>query len=192
MRLTARLDESTVAVLLDQLLPVTIDLQEEEPGTRWVRVHKPQRFEFVAGQGIRIHTAAVFQWTALGFRIPVTIESIELMLRPLVVEEGEGLGKLVFRPEIEGTDFRMVPAFIDAQIARVINAKLADQGDRLAWHFGQTLAAHYTLPPTISPTADFDLVARDAVVETTNDNLVLSVTLEMRFTREAQAGDLPH
>jgi hypothetical protein len=183
MRIKATLDESTVASLLDQLLPVTIDLNETEPGTRWVRVEKPERFDFVAGEGIRVHTAAAIRWTALGIAIPVTIKSIALMLRPAIAVDEQLGGSLVFRPEIEGTDFKMMPAFVDAQIARTINAELSKQGDRLAWPFGKALALRAPLPSSISPAAQFELAAGDAAVETSDDQLTLELTLSMRFSR---------
>lgn len=183
MRIKATLDQATVAALLDELLPVTVDLDDTEPGTRWVRVEKPEHFDFVAGEGIRVHTAAAITWTALGIAIPATINSIALMLRPAIVSDGQRGGSLVFRPEIEGADLKMVPAFVDAQIARAINAELSKQGDRLAWHFGEALALRTPLPPSISPAAQFELAAQDAVVETTDDQLTLELTLSMRFTR---------
>jgi hypothetical protein len=190
MRIKATLDESTVASLLDQLLPVTIDLHETEPGTRWVRVEKPERFDFVAGEGIRVHTAAAIRWTALGIAIPVTIKSIALILRPAIITDEQPGGSLVFRPEIEGTDFKMVPAFVDARIARAINAELSKQGDRLAWPFGTSLALRTPLPPSITPATQFELAAEDAVVETTDHQLTLELTLSMRFTQtSASLGD---
>ncbi|HET6280426.1 MAG TPA: hypothetical protein VFH73_05655, partial [Polyangia bacterium] len=92
-------------------------------------------------------------------------------------------GSLVFRPEIEGTDFKMMPAFVDAQIARTINAELSKQGDRLAWPFGKALALRAPLPSSISPAAQFELAAGDAAVETSDDQLTLELTLSMRFSR---------
>jgi hypothetical protein len=185
MRIKATLDESTVASLLDELLPVTIDLHETEPGTRWVRVEKPERLDFVAGEGIRLHTAGAIRWTALGMSIPVTIKSIALMLRPAIVSDEKLGGSLVFRPEIEATDLKMLPAFVDAQIARAINAELSKQGDRLAWPFGQSLALSTPLPSSISQATQFELAAASAVVETTDDQLTLELTLSMRFTKPA-------
>lgn len=185
MRITAALDEATVAVLLDELLPVTIDLHEAEPGTRWIRVEKPDHFEFVAGEGIRIHAAAAIEWKTLGLAIPATLKSVEVMLRPAIVVDEQRGGTLVFRPEVEGADFKLVPAFIDAQIARVINSELSKEGNRLAWHFGETLALRTPLPSSISPATQFALSAEDAVVETTADQLTLALTLSMRFGRSA-------
>jgi hypothetical protein len=183
MRIKATLDEATVAALLDELLPVTVDLDETEPGTRWVRVEKPERFDFVAGEGVRVHAAAAIRWTALGIAIPVTVNSLALLLRPGIVSDEQRGGSLVFRPEIEAADLKMVPAFVDARIARSINAELSKQGDRLAWHFGETLALRTPLPSTISPAAQFVLAAQDATVETTNDQLKLELSLSMGFTR---------
>lgn len=183
MRITAALDEATVAALLDELLPVTIDLHEAEPGTRWIRVEKPDHFEFVAGEGIRIHAGAAIEWKTLGLAIPATLKSVEVMLRPAIVVDEQRGGALVFSPQVEATDFKLVPAFIDAQIARAINAELSKESNRLAWHFGETLALHTPLPPTISPTTQFELSAGDAVVQTTDTQLTLAVTLSMHFTR---------
>lgn len=183
MRITAVLDEATVAALLDELLPVTVDLHEAEPGTRWIRVEKPDHFDFVAGEGIRIHAAASIEWKTLGLAIPATLKSVEVMLRPAIVVDEQRGGTLVFRPEVEAADFKLVPAFIDAQLARIINAELSKEGNRLAWHFGETLALQTPLPSSISPPTRFDLLADDAVVETTGEQLSLALTLSMRFTR---------
>jgi hypothetical protein len=191
MRITAALDEKTVAALLDELLPVTIDLQESEPGTRWIRVEKPDHFEFVAGEGIRIHAGATIEWKALGLAIPATLKSVEVMLRPAIVVDEQRGGTLVFRPEVEAADFKLVPAFIDAQIARVINSQLAKESNQLAWHFAETLALRAPLPPIISPATQFELSAEDAVVQTTDDQLTLALTLSMRFARASEATSSP-
>jgi hypothetical protein len=183
MRISATLDETAVAALLDELLPVTIDLHPPEPGTRWVRVEKPDGFDFVAGEGVRIRAAATVQWTALGIAIPVTVNSLALMLRPVIVVDEERGGSLVFRPEIESADLKMVPAFVDERIARSINAKLAEEGDLAAWNFAQTLAIRSPLPSNISPAAELHIAAGDAVVQADDTQLSLSLTLTMRFAR---------
>lgn len=191
LRVTARLDEAAVKEILDELLPITIDLAEEgeAAGERWLRVDKPQQVDFVEGEGLRVVTSARVRWRAAGMRVPVTLKGAELMIRPVVDQDDLG-AKLLFVPSVEKTDFKLIPGFLDRRIETRINDALEDNGHRLAWHFGQTLAATVAMPASMAPVEAFLLSAEDAEVSVTADALMLSLVLGMRFARrEGDGGD---
>src|SRR3989442_13033074 len=84
--ITARLEEATVKHLLDQLLPARVLLDEGQ--TRWLQIERAQHVDFVAGEGLRVKTAGQLQWHAAGLPIGVTLNSAQLMLKPVVEPDG--------------------------------------------------------------------------------------------------------
>src|SRR5437660_11400606 len=92
--ITARLEEATVKVLLDELLPARMLLDDAQ--TRWIQIERAQHVDFVEGEGLRVKSSGQLQWTAAGLPIGVTLKSAQLMLKPLVEADEHG-GRLVFR-----------------------------------------------------------------------------------------------
>ncbi len=84
--LTATLDETTVRELLNELLPLRIDLGDENHANRWFQIQPPQLIEFVPDKGIRIQTSAQLHWTVAGMGIPFTILSVRLLLALPVID----------------------------------------------------------------------------------------------------------
>lgn len=186
LHITAELAEADVRTLLDQLLPLTVDLGAlgEEPGRRFLEIERANSVEFVAGQGLRVRTGARVQWTALGLPVPARLNELELVLRPAIEEEEAG-PRLVFRPTIENADFRLLPAAVDRAITARINAALDEEAHLLAWHAGQSLARSIALPANLSPKVAFELGAGAATVEVTDRAIVLRLAVTMRFSRSS-------
>jgi hypothetical protein len=186
VHITARLEEATINELLGELLPAKILLDEEgEQGEkkRWVRIERASQIDFVADRGVRVHTSGQIQWLAAGLPINLTLNSVQLLLRPEIASDPHG-GRLVFRPALEDLDLKNVPGFLDRGVAGIINGKLAAQGDELAWDFGRSLAVNVPLPASIAPLETFQLSVRAAQVVVLADALELTVTFDMRFSRK--------
>jgi len=183
VHITARLDEATIKQLLAELLPAKILLDEEGDKGRWVRIEPPGQVDFIADRGLRLQTSGQIQWLAAGLPINLTLNSVQLMLRPEIADDAHG-GRLVFRPALEELDLKNVPGFLDRGVAGIINGKLASQGDELAWEFGRSLAVNYPLPPTIVPHEAFQKSVRAAQVAVLHDALELTLTFDMRFSRK--------
>jgi hypothetical protein len=185
VQITARLEEATVKELLSELLPATIDLDEEGEKGRWIRIDEARHVDFVSGEGLRVETGGQLQWSAAGLPISVTFQSAQLMLRPVVVEDEHG-GRLVFKPALEALDLKNVPGFVDRGVLSIVNGRLDSQGDSLAWPFGQTLTVSVDLPPTLEPVDKLQLGVRSAQVVVLPDAIVFTVSFSMAFTRGAQ------
>jgi hypothetical protein len=183
VRITARLEEGTVKELLDQLLPANVLLDDADK-ERWIQIGRASHVDFVPGTGLRVATSGELRWRAAGLPITVAFHSAQLMLQPLVVEDGLR-GRLVFHPSLEELDLKNVPAFLDSGVVAIINNRLAAQDDALAWHFGETLARSFPLPGTIVPAEALELGAREARVSVVEDALVFSLELSLAFSRAA-------
>lgn len=186
MKVTARLDEESIKQILDDLLPLTVILDEDGGGDRWLRIDPARTVDFVADDGLRVEVAGHLHWKTAGVSLPLTIKSAQLMLRPVVVSDDDG-GRLVFRPALESMDLKNVPGFVDSGITNLINKRLAGEGDKLAWRFGKTLRATVPVGKDLVEIANFVLSAGAAAVLTLDDAVVLTVDLQMRFTRSDAA-----
>lgn len=186
LRITARLDRDAVVAILDELLPVTIDVSADpdEPGERWIRIDKARQVDFAVSEGLRVQTNARIQWKAAGLRIPTTADVL-LVLRPTLATDDRG-GKLVFQASVQHADFKHMPAFVDRRLTGRINQALATEGDLLAWHFGESLALKVAMPPNMSPLDAFELRPGTATVQVFDDALELSLMLALSFVRRPE------
>ena len=182
MHITARLEEATIKQLLGELLPAKILLDEQGEKGRWIQIEPPSQVDFIAGQGLRLQTNGQIQWLAAGLPINLTLNSVQLMLRPEIASDPQG-GRLVFRPALEDLDLKNVPGFLDRGVAGMINGKLASEGDELAWNFGRSLAQNVPLPASIVPPEAFQLSVHAAQVVVLADALEMTLTFDMRFSR---------
>ena len=186
MEISATLDSQTVVQLLNELTPVTVHVSGDgAKGERWVRVERPEQVEFVAGEGLRIRTAAKLQWTVAGIHIPFGIRSLQIMLRPLIAHVGDE-GRLVFRATIESADLKLVPSVIDAGIVAKVNELLEAQGDMLAWNFGDMLTRSFAMPETMEPIEALHLRATNGAVEVRADGLRFALKIPMQFGRKIE------
>lgn len=186
LRITSELGEDVVRELLEQFFPATVDLNplqaDADAERRWLRIERPHQLDFVAGEGVRVRTAASLQWTAIGFAVPVTVHEIELMIVPAIAQDERG-PKLVFRPSVEKADVKRLPAFLDQMVSRRINDALAAEGDLLGWHFGESLDLRVPLPPNLSPVDALQLGAGDMTVAVFDRAIVLTLEVKVAFTR---------
>lgn len=189
MHLIARLDEATLREILDELLPVTILLDDGAAGGpggrdgRWVRIEPSQHLDFIADEGLRLRTGGQIRWLTAGVPVEATLHSVQVMLRPEVLPEKHG-GKLRFRPELESVDVKNVPAFIDRGILALVNRQLSARADEMVWNFGQSLGLAVPLPPLLEGVSTLQLDARNASVQITDHAIELGLTLSLHFLRK--------
>ena len=177
--LSALLDRDTLRSLLEQLTPLRVALDEQDPN-RFFLIDRPDLLEFVAGTGVRIRTSARLQWTLAGMIIPLTVKSATFLLEPWLSPPPH-LGRLNFRLQLEQMDLKNVPAMVDEQVALRANKFLGALGETLGWSFGETLSARLAMPAHLEPMEAFTLSAGAASVEVLTDALRLDVSLPMQF-----------
>jgi hypothetical protein len=181
MRITAQLDETTVKALLDELLPVTVRLDDDD-ADRWIRIDPARSVEFAAGEGLRVAVAGQLSWKLAGVQVMLTIHAAQLLLRPAVIGEGPD-GRLLFRPSLEKMDLKNVPGLLDSGITGLVNRRLEDEGDKLAWHFGRDLSGRFPLGRDFVDVDSFVLGIGAATVTVLADAMVLDLPLALGFAR---------
>jgi hypothetical protein len=179
MQITARLDEATIIRLMNELFPLTIAL-DDSSDERWLEIAAPQHVELVAAVGLRVRTTGRLRWTLAGMSVPVTLNVVQLLLRPEIGGDERG-GMLVLHPELEELDLKNIPSMIDQPIQNAINQRLDAEAHRLAWHFGESLGLTVPLPPEISPPHTLHIQAPHAAVVVDSDALRLSIDVDLRF-----------
>jgi hypothetical protein len=187
MHLHARLDEATLRAILDELLPVTILLDDGgPPGSaregRWVRIEPTHLVDFVEDEGLRLATRGQIRWTGAGVPIEATLQDVRILLRPEIAPGKTG-GRLVFRPSLESADLKNVPSFIDRGIVAMINRTLEARGDDLAWDFGKSLGFAVPAPRALHGIAAIQMDAQNASVRVLHDAIELGLSLSLHFRR---------
>ena len=183
MRITAQLDESTVRQLFEELLPVTVMLDDED-ADRWIRIDPARSVDFAAGEGLRVAVAGQLSWKLAGVQATLTIHAAQLLLRPAVVGEGTE-GRLLFRPSLEKMDLKNVPGLVDSGIAGLVNMRLENEADKLAWHFGRDLTARFPMGKDFADVESFVLGVGTAAVTVLADAIVLDLPLALGFSRKS-------
>jgi hypothetical protein len=185
MHITARLELSVIRRLLDQLLPATVRLDDDDD-QRWIRIDPARNVDLVPGEGLRIDVGGQLAWTVAGVAVQLTIHSAQLLLAPQVVDRG-GDGRLVFRPSLEKMDLKNVPGVIDSGVTALINRRLEAEGDKLAWHFDRDISNRFPLGADFAEGETFVLGGGAASVEVLTDAIVFDLPLEMAFERPARS-----
>ncbi len=177
---SAVLDRATVQELLAELLPVTIDLGDEQHRDRFIEILPPQLLEFVPERGLRVQTGARLHWTVAGVGVPFTVQSVRLLLTPVVDAARERVNLVI---TLEDTDLKNVPKAIDRSVVTQLNARLSARPDAIGWDFGRTLAISIALPPKMAPLDRFMLSAGEMQVAIDAESLRIGLTLPMHLIR---------
>ena len=185
MHIAVELEEATLRRLLGELLPITILLDETHGlDGRWMRIDPAQDLRLSADDGIRIVTSGSLRWSLGPFPVTLTVRSLVLMLRPVVVGT-RGAGRVLFRPVIEAADLQHVPDLLDRSVVRLVNRALEARSERLAWDFGRALARRFVLPDALVPLEAAAMGVEAAQLRVRADALELMVTLTMHISRLA-------
>src|SRR5262245_41237367 len=185
MHIAVELEETTLRQLLAELLPISILLDEAQGlDGRWIRIDPVRALQFSIDEGIRIATSGALRWS-LGFvPLTITVQSLTLMLRPIVVGTGTA-GRVLFRPEIERADLQNVPDLLNRGLVKLVNRALERRSERLAWDFGRTLARHVVLPGALVRLEAAGVGVEAAGLRVRADALERIVMLTMHISRLA-------
>ena len=185
MHVAVELEEATLRQLLAELLPITILLDESQGlDGRWIRIDPVRALQFSVDEGIRLATSGALRWSLGPFPVTLTVQSLTLMLRPIVVGT-DTAGRVLFRPVIERADLQNVPDVLNRGLVRLVNRALERRSERLAWDFGRTLARHVVLPDALVPLEAARVGVETARLRVRADALELIVTLTMHISRLA-------
>jgi hypothetical protein len=185
MHIAVELEAATLRELLGELLPITILLDEAHgPDGRWMRIDPARDLQFSVDEGIRVVTSGVLRWSLGPLPVMLTVRSLALILRPVVVGTGAA-GRVLFRPLIEAADLQNVPGLFDRGVVRLVNRALEARSERLAWDFGRTLALRFLLPDALVPLETAAVSVEAARLRVRADALELIVSLTMHISRLA-------
>jgi len=177
-----------LARLLAQAFPLTIHLGE--PGSEHsLSLSDLGEVRLVAELGLRVHCKARVHWPVLGVDVPVSLNSLTLMLLPSIGRSAEG-DTLAFRVTLEHADFSSIPTLIDKRITDVINTKLASESAQLTWNFAKTLTQAATLPAMLEPLEQFVLRPAWGKVRVNEEAVVYAVSFHTALVRSGQV--IPH
>jgi hypothetical protein len=186
MEISVRLDETTLRRMLDDILPITVLL--DDPGEaigRWVTIERARRLELIPRQGIRLATSGAMRWPISFVPMTVRLAALQLFLRPVVVGDGAAT-RVLFRPLIEHADFERLPGFVDRGIVAIVNRALETRSERLEWRVAESLALRFQLPETLVPLERARVDVVSAALSVDERGLSVGVTLDVGITR---AGD---
>lgn len=184
MWLEAILTESDIGGLIKQLTPVTINLGTDSE-ERFLHLGRPSAITLVPEKcAVRVATQAEIQWSVSVINVPITLDSLQVLLRPTIVA-GPTVerGTLAFHLELEEADFKHVPAFADRQIRQAINTALASKP--LEWDFASMLSSAFAfeLPVILDPLEKLHLDVAWGEVKMTHEALVFAVSFRPTATR---------
>jgi hypothetical protein len=186
MDINVRLDEATLRRMLDEILPVTVLLDDPgETNARWVTIERARRLDLIPGEGIRLATSGAMRWPISFVPMTVRLAALQLLLRPIVVGDGPTT-RVLFRPFIEHADFERLPGFVDRGITAILNRALEKRSERLEWRVAESLALRFQLPETLVPLERARVDAVAAALSIDEGGISIGVTLNVGVAR---AGD---
>ena len=185
MWLEAIISKENLSSLVGQFLPVSICLGENPDDGHYLELFEPRQVSLVENLGLRMTCGARIHWPILGIELPVTVESVTLLLSP-TIPSAPGRDELNFRLTVEDIDFAWAPAMVDDGIADMINLELARRHALLSWSFGETLSHVFKIPPFLPPLTAVALKVAWGQVRVTSEAVVIAVSFHPRVLRGAE------
>jgi hypothetical protein len=161
---------------LSRVTPARIPLAKEDP-ERCLWLSKPDSVLLRDDKDIVITTRAQVRWDVLGLTVPVTLQSVTVVLSPEVQDE-RGAQALSFGLRIQEADLSAVPAFVEGSLVARVNEALAEADGKMSWRFLETLDFAFHLP-MIEPRRKMKLWARSGTAKVTSEGLSLMVGWEL-------------
>jgi len=178
MWLEAIVLEDDLAALLAELLPMTVRLGDKGE----LCISDPTGVALVDGVGVRAMCKAKVHWEVLGLSVPVTVNSVGVLVRPQIAERPGGAA-VVFKLELEHTDVAGVPSLLGPTLTDLVNGELAAKHVELSWTYASTLSHTFDLPALLRPFERLELTADGARVKATGSALGLAVEMRARVIR---------
>jgi hypothetical protein len=161
---------------------MNIHLGENPDDGQYLELFEPRQVALVEGQGLRMTCGARIRWPILGIDLPVTVESVTLLLSP-TIPGPPGRDELLFKLTVEDVNFAWAPAAVDHRIADKINHELAKKHALLSWRFGEALSHAFPLPPFLEPLDALALNVAWGQVRVTSEAVVIAVSFHSRVGR---------
>ena len=189
MWLEAIISQEDLVQVLGEFLPVKIHLDPHDGADGKPAKAEPERSLFldtptqvilVPEQGVRFICPADLTWSVVGMSPSMKIDSLQVMIRPLVVEKNGG-HVLEFGMEVEVADFHALPSFIDATIVKAVNAALATR--KPAWSFSETLTRAVGLGRMFEPVEALKIEVTWGKTKIGGEALGLVVSFKLGFVR---------
>lgn len=181
MQLEITLDQSDIERLLRAVTPVRIRLGDGVAD--WIQLEPPKTVALVPDRGVRIETAGSFRASLGVIDVPVLLEKVTFVLRP-VVDDAAGSPELKFGIEIEDGDLFRIPALVDRGIQAVVNRQLRPPATPLSWPFALTLGGQWDLPNRILPPQRFCLGVARGEVSVTHAGVSFRVEFDGSLERD--------
>ncbi|HMI87401.1 MAG TPA: hypothetical protein VK550_25105 [Polyangiaceae bacterium] len=182
MWLEAILSKDNVISLVGAFLPLNIKLGENPEDGHYLELFEPRQVSLVEDQGLRMTCRARIRWPVLGIDLPVTVESVTLLLCPSVSDLRDR-DELVFKLAVEAIDFAWAPAMVDHRIADKLNHELEKKRAMLSWRFGEALAHVFKMPAFLHPLDALALKVAWGQFRVTNEAAVLAISFHSRVLR---------
>lgn len=178
MRIEAILSREDLEKVLSDFAPLKIRLGDKGE----LLLFAPSEVSILEGQGLRFTCQGHLHWPVLGFRVPVTLKSLVVMIRPVVEKRPDG-DALVFNLVLERADVAMVPWVIDEPITKLVNHELEARRVELSWNFAKTLSHIFPLPAVLETAASLGLRVDWGETRITSEAVVFGVSLEVNVER---------
>jgi hypothetical protein len=170
--------QQDLTALLGQLLPAAIRLGEDGE----LYLGEPTGVALVADVGLRVVCGATLRWEVLGIHVPITIESIAVVVRPEIETRSEG-HRLVFKIQVEHACVAGLPRVLDDRVTDLVNRELAAKHVELSWRYAATLSHAFELPLSLQSHDQLALEVVDARVKATGNALGLAIRFVARAGR---------
>jgi hypothetical protein len=182
MRIDASLPATTLISLVEQLIPLRIELGGEGELSRYLLLSAPAQAALVDGRGVRLGCRADVCWPVLGMRLPVPLRAFRVLLLP-EVDKRKGQHLLVFKLLVEHAEIAGFPSSFAGRLLEWVNQALEARDVELAWNVGDSFARSFALPRMLSTLEALDLSLSDLSIRIENQELRLSVGLSPAITR---------
>ena len=184
------LSKDNVISLVGQFLPMSIHLGENPDDGHYLELFEPRQVSLVQDVGLRVTCGARIRWPILGIDLPLTVESVTLLLCPSIPNP-IGRDELDFRLTVANIDFAWAPATLDDRIAEKINHELSKKHALLSWRFGEMLSHVFKMPPFLPPLNAVALEVAWGEVRVTNEAAVIAVSFHSRVLRDGGEPSFP-
>lgn len=177
MHLEAIIDLPAIARLVERATPLRVTLSED--GDRWVELSNPRETSIVPGHGLRIVCDGAFRWTALD--VPLSFQIREL--RAMVLLDITDGTHLTLQLELEAIDLSNVPAMVERQLMKKVNAAMEPERTGLRWGIRDALSFTKAVPERVATMDFFFLDAGTPTMHFDEDCVRLRVPMTPRLTR---------
>ena len=180
MWLEAVIAKEDLVVVLNQLLPVKLHLDDDDKTDRWIYLDRATEIELIPEKGLRVACPAQIMWSVASVNVPIKLHTLQVLLRPEIVTKQRG-DILVFNLELEEADFKGIPGLVDGAIMKTVNGALAKQ--ELAWDFTKTLTNTVKMPKLLDPIESLSINIGWGKRRIDAEALVLAISVNLTFNR---------